>query len=283
MWPVLPRIADLMAALPTGSVPDAAPVLLSERGGRLVVLIGDVVVKVHVPDTDPRALDRRVRFAAAAGSVFLAPVAGPLCVDDRLVTAWPAADIVDHEAPDAAPWAAAGDLLARLHALPVPHDLPPTAGPSAVARTVGRLDGVDHLAARPVRRAFQELPPWTYGAERRCAAVVHGDWHMGQLAHRDGWRLIDVDDLGVGEPVWDLARPAGLLAAGLLEPVDWDRFLAAYRSAGGPAEADPWPQLDAPARALVVRMAAQSVLAAEAGPLDEAAEALVEACARMSQ
>jgi hypothetical protein len=45
---------------------------------------------------------------------------------------------------------------------------------------------------------------------------------LGQL----GWRLgalvlIDVDDLGVGDPAADLARPAGFWAAGLLPDGDW--------------------------------------------------------------
>ena len=47
--------------------------------------------------------------------------------------------------------------------------------------------------------------------------------------------LIDVDDLGVGDPAWDLARPAGFWAAGLIPDDDWATFLDAYRDAGGPA------------------------------------------------
>jgi predicted trehalose synthase len=43
--------------------------------------------------------------------------------------------------------------------------------------------------------------------------LVHGDWHLGQLGRRgEHWVLIDVDDLGVGDPAWDLARPAGFWA-----------------------------------------------------------------------
>ena len=66
--------------------------------------------------------------------------------------------------------------------------------------------------------------------------LVHGDWHLGQLGRRIGarWRLLDVDDIGVGDPVWDLARPAGFWAAGLLSDAEWDAFLTATGTPVGP-------------------------------------------------
>ncbi|MCG0289838.1 phosphotransferase [Streptomyces sp. PSAA01] len=122
-------------------------------------------------------------------------------------------------------------------------------------------------------------------ANRLC----HGDLHLGQLIrHRaTDWRLIDIDDLGLGDPAWDLARPAAWYAAGLLAPEDWDRFLGAYRAAGGSAagQGDPWPRLDVPARALTVQTAALALAkAAAAGrALDEAEEAMVEAAVRIAR
>jgi hypothetical protein len=100
------------------------------------------------------------------------------------------------------------------------------------------------------------------------------------------WLLIDVDDLGVGDPAWDLARPAAWYACGLLPPDEWSRFLTAYRGEGGPAvpsAGDPWPALDVPARALTVQTAALAVAksAAARRPLDEVEQAVVDACARM--
>lgn len=98
------------------------------------------------------------------------------------------------------------------------------------------------------------------------------------------WRLIDVDDLGVGDPVWDLARPAGYFAAGILEPLAWQRFLNAYRRGGGPAvpsRGDEWAVLDVPARALVVQAAALAVAKCPGG-LDDLDVALIDACVRMT-
>ena len=85
--------------------------------------------------------------------------------------------------------------------------------------------------------------------------------------------LIDIDDLGAGDPAWDLARPAGFWAAGLIPDDDWATFLDAYRDAGGSAlpRSDPWPVLEPFARAAVVQAAAHH-------PDDELLHA---ACARM--
>ncbi|WFB11485.1 aminoglycoside phosphotransferase family protein [Streptomyces sp. LX-29] len=148
-------------------------------------------------------------------------------------------------------------------------------------------------AAASVLRAWGTLPAWARGEadSPRADALCHGDLHLGQLVRHPApegpWLLIDVDDMGLGEPAWDLARPAAWYATGLLDPADWARFLGAYRAAGGravPPEGDPWAELDAPARALTVQTAATALLKAMAAdrPLDGVEEALVEACTRMS-
>jgi hypothetical protein len=271
-------------------------VLLSDRRGVLVIRVGDVVVKAHPIRTKANGLAVRTRVATdpLLHELLVPPLAdAPVRVGDRLVTLWPAGETVDPEGD--APWERGAALLAQLHAiapsrLTARGELPLWAGPARVARAVGRLT-VDDEVTTAIRRTFDGLPAWARddAPPPRSGALVHGDWHLGQLVRtpKSDWRLIDVDDLGVGDPCWDLARPAALYAAGVLPTEIWERFLSAYRGSGGcavPADGDPWPDLDVPARALTVQMAAVSVLYAyEADrPLDETATALVDTCRRIS-
>ncbi|WP_405917594.1 phosphotransferase family protein [Streptomyces sp. NBC_00728] len=273
----------------------AEDALLADRDDGTVVRHGAVVAKAHAPDTDPAALTRRLSVAAALPGVLLPPLnPAPAELLGRRVTLWPYGVPVDPDAPDAAPWEEAATLLARLHRQPVPDGLPPMRGPAKAARALARLRAAGpHPAAAPVLRAWAALPAWARDEAPmpHATTLCHGDLHLGQLLRHpapDGpWLLIDVDDLGAGDPTWDLARPAAWYACGLLPPDTWLRFLAAYRAAGGPAvpvTGDPWPALDVAARALTVQTAALAVAksAAARRPLDEVQQAVVDACDRMS-
>ncbi|MFH0245181.1 phosphotransferase family protein [Streptomyces sp. HK10] len=301
------------------------PVVLAERPDATVVRSGSVVAKAHAPGGDLGRLALRLGVAAhpLLSRVLLAPLpaaggprtgppetgAGPerrlldVLPDGRPVSLWPYGTPVDPGAPGAAPWEEVGALLARLHALPpavLPGPLPPMRGPVKAARAVESLRRTVRrtAAVRAVEAAWAGLPAWTRdeAPPPRADALCHGDLHLGQLVRHpapDGpWRLIDVDDLGLGDPAWDLARPAAWFATGLLAPADFGRLLDAYRAAGGTAlpggangrPSDPWPRLDAPARALTVQLAARALTRAEAegrAP-DETDRALVDACSRIS-
>ncbi|MFF9152307.1 phosphotransferase family protein [Streptomyces sp. NPDC014846] len=315
LLPVLTAQAEAAAHRHTGAAACAcgAPVTLADRPDATVVRHAGTVAKAHAPDTDPAGLGLRLAVAAHLPDVLLAPLTpAPVPLRDRLVTFWPYGAPVDPDDPDAAPWEAAATLLARLHGtdpLAVggggpagPAVLPPMRGPAKAARAVRRLrtalhgvprESAAHAAAVPVLRAWAGLPAWARAEVPMPgpAALCHGDLHLGQLVRHpapDGpWRLIDVDDLGVGVPAWDLARPAAWYACGLLPPDEWTRFLTAYRRAGGPAvppDGDPWAALDVPARALTVQTAALTIIKALAAdrPLDEVEQALVDACDRMT-
>lgn len=271
---------------------------LADRPDATVVRHADTVAKAHAPGTDPAGLAQRLTLAARLPDVLLPPLTvTPAALHDRLVTFWPYGAPVDPDDPDAAPWEAAATLLARLHRTTPSGPLPPMRGPAKAAHALTRLrtalGATPHPAAGPVLQAWGALPAWARAEAPMpgTPALCHGDLHLGQLVRHpapDGpWRLIDVDDLGIGVPAWDLARPAAWYACGLLPPEEWTRFLTAYRGAGGPAvplDGDPWPALDVPARALTVQTAARAIAKALAAdrPLDEVEQALVDACSRMS-
>jgi aminoglycoside phosphotransferase (APT) family kinase protein len=241
------------------------------RSGAQIVVDGDVVYKLHRPGTDPRGLGTRLRIAAESGCLLSPLDVVPERVGLRLRSRWPRVETVAPQ-PERVPWADAGRLLARLHGEELRGRVPPHGWPQRLRRMVRHIDD------DTVRRAAAALPAvvWRAGSPDRPMTLVHGDWHLGQLGRRsdaDPWLLIDVDDLGVGDPAWDLARPAGFWAAGLIPDDDWATFLDAYRDAGGPAvpAGDPWPVLEPFARAAVVQAAARQ-------PDDELLRA---ACERM--
>ncbi|MFJ6389833.1 phosphotransferase family protein [Streptomyces sp. NPDC091972] len=270
---------------------------LADRPDATVVRHADTVAKAHAPGTAPADLAPRLTAAARLPGILLSPLrATHVDLHGRLVTFWPYGEPVDPEDPEAAPWEPAATLLAHLHRTPAPPGLPAMRGPVKAALAVARLLQAvrqrPHPAAAAVLRAWATLPPWARAESPMAdtATLCHGDLHLGQLVRHpapDGpWRLIDVDDLGVGEPAWDLARPGAWYACGLLSPEDWSRFLGAYRAAGGPAvpaDGDPWPALDVPARALTVQTAARAIAKAVDAdrPLDDVEQAVVDACDRM--
>jgi aminoglycoside phosphotransferase (APT) family kinase protein len=149
---------------------------------------------------------------------------------------WPTVEVVD-PLGDEAPWAEAASLLARLHRMSLAGlENAPEADPLArLRRAFDRLPAVADAA--PVRAAGLAVlaSPTALGSSRR-KTLIHGDWHLGQLGrHHNTWLLIDIDDMGVGDPAWDLARPAAWWATGLLGVDQWLRFLDSYRRADGPA------------------------------------------------
>ncbi|MFE3451913.1 phosphotransferase [Nonomuraea sp. NPDC059194] len=263
-----------------------APTRHQTRSDVVVVRRGEVVVKAHSARDEQAPLRLRLKASASAAmtGVLLPPLHPEVqTVCGRSVTVWPAGTPVAPDDPDGAPWEEGARLLARLHAVPqtaVP-PLPEAGGPERMARAVMSMPG-DGAAQRLVRQAFAALPE----PEPVPRLLTHGDWHLGQLVQRsDRWLLIDVDDLGIGDPAWDLARPAAWFAAGLLDPQIWGRFLNAYLASGGPAldPQDPWARLDIPARAVTVQIAAVAVGHAhrENRELDEVEQSLIQSCGRI--
>ncbi|MGW5241118.1 phosphotransferase family protein [Monashia sp. NPDC004114] len=262
--------------------------------GADIALVDEVVVKLHHPRTDVGELRARleaVRTETLAG-LFVQPLTAALqAPDGRWATAWPRMEVLTEDAAEI-PWAHAGRLLASLHRASSPPVLPPHGGPARVERALRRVSGIDDrtatdladLGTRLLHEVRSTATRHTGGAPATPHTVVHGDWHLGQLATSGPrLRLLDVDDLGVGDPAWDLARPAGFWAAGLLDDSAWRTFLDAYRRAGGPAvpaTGDPWPRLDLAARCAVFVAAVRAVSIQTTHSVDPAGS-LLEACARM--
>jgi hypothetical protein len=263
--------------------------------GAEVAVVGDVVVKLHHPRTDPGELWQRLAAVRtdALAKLFVRPLTDPRqAPDGRWATAWPKVEVLSED-DVSVPWTEAGRLLAELHRATPPTGLPPNGGPARVERALRRASAADHPRAPGLpelgMRLLHELASSANrhtpgGAAAGQTAAVHGDWHLGQLAiSGPRLRLLDVDDLGLGDPAWDLGRPAGFWAAGLLDDAPWRAFLDGYREARGPAvpaTGDPWPSLDLAARCAVFVAAVRAVSVQPAHSTDPA-DSLLAACARM--
>lgn len=269
-----------------------SPTVDTEGDHAQLVGTGRVVVKLHATHTAPAELEARLDAIQRPGlsqfwvqplwpEVFVAP-------DGRLVTAWPRVRPLGTSDP--VPWTRAGRLLAALHQTAVPATTPqaPLPRDGGATRLRRAAAGVRLFGRRDLLWLADLGDRLADALARRATSVwVHGDFHLGQLAQPSSgsrWLLLDVDDMGVGDPAWDLARVAGFWAAGLLEDQAWHQFLAAYRQAGGPAipaaAHDPWPFLDVPAQAAVV-IAASRALSRSGGT--SVPRSLLAACRTMKE
>lgn len=100
----------------------------------------------------------------------------------------------------------AGELLSKLHALPVP----------AVSAPV-RFQGSDLFEWHP---ELAVASAETYEGEPGNGTWIHGDLHPEQLARvGHGWKFLDLDGLALGDPLTDLAT---WIADKLTEPNSCD-------------------------------------------------------------
>ncbi len=275
---------------------DEAPTVLPGGQSAFVVKRGLVVVKAHRSKTNSSELNARLELIGHAEfrDLFLQPLRSTAELGGaRLLTLWPLGIAVMATTPQDVDWEGGARLLAALHRVSLSETFAGSVVPEAgwlsrLARSRSRLLATGNRSEkRMVLAAFATLPPFDATAWRPCRpSFVHGDWHPGQVVQLQGTaRLIDIDDVGVGDPAWDLARPAAWRLAGFLSDAVWDRFLNSYREAGGHAiiSGDPWATLELPARAAVIQSAASALVKAERDvrPLEDFEQELVNGCSRI--
>ncbi len=245
-----------------------------------VFTLGDVVLVKHAAGTDATLLGDRLRVAAQAPwrEVLLSPLSTtPVqAPDGRWLTLWPKVTALDPGA-ETTPWREVGELLARLHAMPLP-ELPPHGGRARLQQASTDAGNLRPGGATNVlRKLVLDLTrSWPEGDER----VVHGDFHLGNVGRlADGQLvLLSVDALGLGDPAWDLGLPAGLFGAGLLQDSDWNALLDGYFSQDAYARRQPWPALDHPARC---SLAIAAISEQHRDYKTQLAATLLETCVRM--
>ncbi|HHU39152.1 MAG TPA: aminoglycoside phosphotransferase family protein [Propionibacterium sp.] len=253
-------------------------------------VVDDVLVSKHPAGTIETELAARLAAASTdpirrtyVPPLSSTPIAAP---DGRLVTLAPAAEpLADDEPP---PWREVGALLARLHACPVTDDLPEHGGRAQFTAAVAEADALHPGGSTDILRelGLHLLQSWPSPVR---PSVVHGTFdlgRLGRLAGTEAWLLTGPHTLGVGDAAWDLAGPAALFGAGLLDGASWFAFVSGYRAAGGrtPGEGQEWPGLDHPARCALLMATVAELRRCPAYPekpeLTPTAGALLAACVK---
>lgn len=220
-----------------------------------------------------------------AAPLTATPLAAP---DGRLLVLEPRTDLAAEASP--VPWREVGALVARLQACPTPAtSLPEHGGRAALTSAVTVADGLHPGGGTDILRELGRTLLRTWPAASG-PLLTHGALHLGhvgRLPGTPGWVLTNPATLGLGNPTWDLGRPAGLWAAGLLDDASWQAFLAGYREAGGAAPSDGTitDDLEHPARCAVYLATVRAVAACGEYPhieLTPLAEQLLSACVRMN-
>jgi Ser/Thr protein kinase RdoA (MazF antagonist) len=227
---------------------------------------GDVVLRVGRPTAPASAALELAELLTSSGVRVPAPARDDAVSDgDLAVTAWERLTLLDAE-PD---WRAAGEMVARVHAL-APEQLPP-AYPlprgeefpwwqfDVLLEDVADL--LDRAAREGIEGALERYGGWSAGVER---VVCHGDVHPGNVvATASGTVLLDWDLLCLAPPAWDHAAML-TWASRWGGPPDWYAdFAAGY---GGSMTDDPV------AVALAeLRLVAATLMRLRAGRADPAA------------
>lgn len=231
-----PRLARSLA-----DVDLAAGTLLRYNPLRRVVLrLGDHVLRATAGPHRDR-LSGVARALAAAGVPVTTPVPASSAglSGGRRTTVWEWVEGRDLSAETSpAQLAGAGALLARLHAVPVGAvpGLPQRGWAEvrdAAAASVAQVALVAPELAGPLRRALDALPlkAPSEGPDPGADVVLHGDFSLDQcLAGEEGLLLTDLDRAAVGPAEIDLASA---LAVALVDDVDLEPLLVAYRAAAG--------------------------------------------------
>ena len=207
------KVASVVA--PELSGPVTVEVVAYRATERAVVRVRDgdgatVYVKAVRPQAVPALLERHAQLLAAelpVASILRADLDAGLVVLAEL----PGTTLRERIKRDLPGWPAPKELLAltsRLRRVPAT-GLPAVSGRVRDALSHARMleTVVPELRARLQRleAAFEAALP---AVDARSGVVIHGDLHEGQLVIDEDGRisgLLDIDDLGVGDPLDDLA------------------------------------------------------------------------------
>jgi len=183
-----------------------------------------VIIKAHAPDRAAAALAGHRALAPIVPTAELVRAGDDGVLETRIVPGAVASGSADARA--------AGGILARVHAAPVPAPGPAgerrvdTPAPGALAAVLPALAGREARLAEGIREAL---------AAGTRMAPVHGDFSADQvLTGPAGTFVIDLDRAGVGDPHADLGSwAADEIARGIPRALAGSALREGYAAAGG--------------------------------------------------
>lgn len=124
-------------------------------------------------------------------------------------------------------------FLRRLHAVPVPRDLPlgPVRPFVRVADRIESAAALTEVDRQLLRGMHAELvASWERARFEMAPAVVHGDAHHENLVRAGDGRIVfvDLERVGIGQPEWDLTLTATYHECGWYSATDYAAFIDAY-------------------------------------------------------
>jgi Ser/Thr protein kinase RdoA (MazF antagonist) len=229
-WPVLIRACAEVGL----SADQAAPIRLGENA--IFRLRGEAVVRISRPGQQEAArrevaVSRWLHASGVPAVTALEDIAQPLDIDGQSVTFW-------YELPahrEGTPIEVAV-VLKRLHALPVPADVP--LGPlRPFVRLKERIAGAVTLSAGDrawlAARLAHLDERWAAVAPGLPTCVIHGDaWSGNVVVTADGRIvLLDLERCSIGPPQWDLVSTATkYVTSRLIDESAYRQFCETYES-----------------------------------------------------
>lgn len=235
--PVHPRwdCVDLDAVAAAVAAAVGLPVRRVHAWSNLVFDDGDRVHRVGTDDFSASLCVNVARHVAAAGVPTLPapdPAVTELAAAGRTwyLSHWPRVEITRVE-PDTLPYDRLGKLLAALHSVPVPADLPRW---DPLRWTRARLSSVQDRTtrARLTRETGLLTNRVSHASESEPTVLLHGDVHLDNLGFHEGELvLFDFESASVGPRVGDLWPSAGWVKrTGRPSPEQLARMLSAYEA-----------------------------------------------------
>ena len=262
-----------------------------------IAFVDGEVLKHHAGYIKPSEIERRLNLISldALNSLFLQPLSQKPQLDGGCaLTIWPHATPFN---PDSSsqdvPWNECAAHLAALHNADLdPGRIVLTSGwLPRLSRSLAKLRGMLECAERSlILEASQTLPHFSCSSWNLSQnSIIHGDWHPGQMVYFENRLVfIDIDDVGLGNRMFDLAKPAAFFLSGLLESNLWNEFRESYENSCQMAKVNRdhfWKDLELPARASVIQSAITALAHASESDrkLADFEAELIKTCQRVTQ